>query len=256
MRFLAVVVIVLSLVCSIQAVSIAARRRLEARRADLTERLSIEELRRKAIAANDCSGLVADFKNGCSADASDLSKCGTSITSKQWDGSSDASKGYVKLSKSPAPTILGGGKEISAFCGKNLVGSKAPQCVASDGSGFNRLTLWGSDWSVCVNWQWVHCAAAGKLPQQGGATFIFPGVVPSGMNPPADPSKNDASMTMLEFCSLAELCSNGSELFTIAVSTDPKKPWTCKAQPGKFVAAVNKFTSWIKSLVKSPHAAA
>jgi len=253
MRLLVVLVIALSLVGSIQAVNIAARRRLEARRAEITERISLSDARRKAIAATDCAGLVADFKKGCSGDASDNSKCGTSLTGKQWDGSSDKTKGYTALSKGPAHCILGGGKEITRFCG-SLAGSKAPQCVGSDGKGYNRLTLWGGDWNICVNYQWVHCAANGKLPHQDGATFIFPGVVPSGMTNPSDPGASpDPSVTMLEFCALNELCTNGAELFTIAIMADASKPWTCKTKQGAFATAVNKFTNWLKGLVGSPH---
>jgi len=222
--------IVLLLLClcvwsTVDAKSFSVSRALLEKRAIVNDQANQKT---RAITRADCAGQHVEFMKSCGAsilDVTDKAKCGKTHTGKQWDGTDStddkAGKVYVALAKSPAPCILGGGAEIGVLCGK-LAGAVGKQCVGANGAGYNRLTLW-ADWSECINYQWVWCATQGALPKQGGSTFIFPGVVPSGMDP-----ARGVSMTFLEFCAVSELCSNGDEVFTLGAMADATAPWTCQ----------------------------
>ena len=141
---------------------------------------------------------------------------------------------------STGPAILGFNSDIKKECGEK-------KC-----DGYNRLYLGSEDaehdpgpppegtgWSICKNMLWVLCAGKGLLPDQGSASeppSILFATAPKDMDATPyhwgtdkTPSAEDMGTTVHEVCTIALMCDNKKELFTLDkgatfVCQNPKQP--------------------------------
>ena len=110
----------------------------------------------------------------------------------------------------------------------------------------NVLRLRRNRWNICVNYNYVACAATGRLPGQGSNQINF-ATPPStlllaDMTTDADGALSDTrgretgykmtDVTYLEYCILNEICANNEQLFKV----QPDEPFFCEHSQERYDA--------------------
>ena len=144
----------------------------------------------------------------------------------------------------PAPALLGFDESIDFWCQSHGGNDHANACIRSN---LNILSLYFPvQYNLCRNFEWQMCAAAGKLPGQGGPTIRFahaPGALEvnggphplgscNGYHPSGCGEHGYASSDIfyLEACVYAVVCSNGDEIFALKDGED----WHCRVSSTGF----------------------
>jgi len=167
-----------------------------------------------------------------------------------------------------APALLGFDESIDQYCATKLheahpnmrpVFGHAANCVHANQ---NILSLYGDrvPYNICRNFEWMVCAAQGRLPGQGFERRIvfakepgdlYPGGGKGkplgdccGWAPPSKPTGGFGYTTddifYLEVCLFNEICNNGDALFHLKVGED----FVCDFSRQRFAA--------LKALLLSP----
>lgn len=150
-----------------------------------------------------------------------------------------------------APAVFGMAESMEEYC--NQHGGSGDLRTACRQANLNILRIGG--WNMCVNMQWMFCAADGKLHGQGSSNYIIFSIAPKNLDtyllerkvqPPSVQGWNccgtyaENDIYYLEVCTLNEVCSNTDELFAL----NEGDPFYCQFDTSKYTEMQRVLRQW------------